>query len=43
MKEEGQIDKTLPQFLKFLFQDLVVILQSLVKILPHFSTLKDYN
>ena len=36
MKEEGPIYKTLPR-------DLVMIFQSLVMILPRFSTLKDHN
>ena len=43
MKEEGQIYKTLPHFLKVLPRDLVMIFQSLVTILLRFSTLKDHN
>ena len=43
MKDEGLIYKTLPQIFKFLPGDLVMIFQSLVTILPLFSTLKDHN
>ena len=43
MKDERQIYKTLPQIFQFLPWDLVMIFQSLVMILPCFSTLKDHN
>ena len=43
MKKEGLINKTMRWIFKFLPWDLVMIFQSLVMILPRFSTLKDHN
>ena len=40
MKEEGQVSKLLPQIFSFLPQDLVMIFQSLVTILPRFFDLE---
>ena len=42
-KTKGRSKKGLPQFFSFLPQDLVMIFQSLVMILPRLSTLKHHN
>ena len=40
MKEEELIYKILPQIFQFLPRDLVMVFQSLVTILPHFSNIE---